>query len=351
MIVFLTGSAGLLGGAIAHQLAHSGHGVVAMVHRDAEIRGNDGELVPASQFDGKPPKPGQVRMIKGDVTRQDLGFDVVLLAQLQTSVDCVIHCAALVQFEAAFEDLRAVNVDGTRHLAESFPDARFVHISTAYTCGLQDGPIKEDLHSRNGPFANGYERSKALAEIELLKLRPNAIIARPSIVVGEHSTGRIRSFDTIYRAFKFIAEGRIQTVPTACSATLNFVPIDHVVASIIALATRPVQSPVIAHLAAREAVSAERFLKLIGEVPGLRSPHIASTEVGAAPPDGMAERLVRPYWSYFTRSPQFETDAIEQVTGGPSPEMDEAALLKQIDYCVEAGFIRKRDALVSDAIH
>ncbi len=342
MIIFLTGSAGLLGGAIAQELANSGHGVIALVHCQTEIRGNSGQLVEADSFDGELPQAGQVKVLQGNVADCGLALSPAVIAQLNKGVDCVIHCAALVKFEADFAVLRGVNVEGTRNVALSFPDARFVHVSTAYACGVQDGPVLEELHPRDGPFANGYEQSKALAEIELRKLRPDAIIARPSIVVGEFATGQIRSFDTIYRAFKFIAEGRIEQVPTAENATLNFVPIDYVVAGVCALATQPVQQPVIAHLCARESVATNEFLQMIGVIPGLRSPKVTSSQSVEAKAKGLAARAARPYLSYFVRSPQFKTNAIEQIMATPSPEMDEDALLRQIRFCVEAGFIRPR---------
>jgi len=342
MIIFLTGSAGLLGGAIAQELADSGHGVIALVHRETEITGNSGQLVEASSFGGELPRAGEVKVLQGNVADPGLALSPAVITQLSKRVDCVIHCAALVKFEADFEVLREVNVEGTRNVAQSFPDSRLVHVSTAYTCGVQDGPVLEELHSGDGPFANGYEQSKALAEIELRKLRPDAIIARPSIVVGEFATGQIRSFDTIYRAFKFIAEGRIEQVPTAEDATLNFVPIDYVVAGVCALATQPVLQPVIAHLCARESVSTDEFLQMIGMVPGLRSPKVTRPHPVEAKFEGLAARVARPYLSYFVRSPQFKTDTIERIMGSPSPQMDEDALLRQIRFCIEAGFIRPR---------
>ncbi len=344
MVIFITGSAGLLGGALVQEFASKGHRVIAMVHRDTEIKGNDGKPIPTRRYIDRMPEVGEVMVLQGDITCDELDFDRRRLAQLQIAIDCVIHCAALVKFEAAIENLQAVNVEGTLNVAKCFPKARFVHVSTAYTCGLQNGPIKEAPNSKNGPFANGYEQSKAQAESELLKLRPDAIVARPSIVVGEYANGRIRSFDTIYRAFKFIAERRIQTVMTAQDASLNFVPIDHVVKGISALATHPEHHPAIVHLAARQAVSVEEFLQLIGKIPGLRSPRIADINSAVIASDGMAARMVKPYLSYFTRSPQFETEASERLTGRRSPQMDEAALLRQISYCVETGFIRRRPA-------
>lgn len=343
MHFLVTGAAGLIGGAVVKQLVANGHSVVALVRDSTEIRGNCGTLIQTSEFEGKEPSAGEVCIVKGDVGKHDCGLIHQTILALSARVDCVIHCAALVKFEAEYKDLYAVNVVGTRNVARTFPKARLVHVSTAYSCGITDGEIAERPHCDGGRFANGYERSKALAERELLKLRPDAIIARPSIVVGEHENGRIRDFDNIYRVFKFIAEGRIKTIPTTAQATFNFVPIDHVVEGIVALALTDREGPIVAQLAARTAIPAQRFLQLIEDIPGLSCPQIVKPS-GAEQfsETGMAQRLVRPYWSYFARSPQFATKVMDTLLGRPSPEMDDAAFLRQIQYCVDAGFIQPR---------
>jgi len=340
VIIFLTGAAGLLGGALAHELIRRGHGVIGLVHNQSEIRDNDGAALDAPIFDGALPSGGKARTLRGDITKPDLGIDEASLTALVDSVDCVIHCAAMVRFEAAFEDLKAVNIEGTRNIAAMFPNARFVHVSTAYSCGLREGLIAEKRHGDNDAFGNGYERSKAISEDQLLAMRPDAIIARPSIVLGEHESGRIRSFDSIYAAFKFIASGRIASVPVAPGSTLSFVPIDHVVAGIVALATQAQTPPQIAHHVAREAISSEVFLKLIGQIPGLLSPAITTPGRDASQLSGMTQRLVQPYLSYFTRSPRFEANAITRLTGIEPPDMSEADIIKQIEFCVASGFIK-----------
>ncbi|MEP0190027.1 MAG: SDR family oxidoreductase [Erythrobacter sp.] len=339
MKVLVTGAAGLLGGAVVDALVQRGVGVIAMVHREPIIRANSGRVLSVSEFDGSVPERGEIRTLEGDVTQPNLGLRHPVLKRLQEAVTCVIHCAALVRFEADFRELKAVNVDGTCQVAQCFPKARIVHVSTAYACGLQDGAITETVHSSDGPFSNGYERSKAVAEIALRDRRPDAIIARPSIIVGEQSTGQIRSFDAIYQAFKMIAEGRIAALPVASSATLNFVPIDHVVEGVIALATRPDQATTIVHLTAREAIGAVQFLNLIGKIQGLHRPKTASVQAHD-PSKRRLEAILQPYFSYFTRSPQFRTEALELATDLSSPVMDETALLQQIQYCVDMGFIR-----------
>jgi nucleoside-diphosphate-sugar epimerase len=339
LAILVTGAAGLLGGALVAALTGAGHPVIGLVHREASIRDNGGKVLDAAPF-GPASPPRGLMVLHGDVSQPGLGLDRAARAWLDRHVSAIIHCAALVRFDADWEALEAVNMAGTRHVAALCPEARFIHVSTAYVCGLKDGPVPEAPCDPAGPFGNFYERSKAMGEAELHRLRPAAVIARPSIIVGEQASGRIRSFDTIYRAFKFIAEGKIVAVPATPEATLNFVPIDHVVRGIFALLEVRAQGGRIIHLAAREAVGVTRFLGLICHVQGLRSPRITTPEQHEQTGASVAERLARPYWGYFQRHPEFAIHALADLTGIAAPQWDDAALLRQIAFCAESGFLR-----------
>jgi 2-alkyl-3-oxoalkanoate reductase len=337
--IFVTGAAGLLGSALIAALTQAGHAVIGLVHKDDNIRGNDGKSLGAVLFDGSVPQRGKVQVLRGDIRQTSLGLDKEVCARLNLHVDVVIHCAALVKFETDEAELEAVNVDGTRHVAWLLPNARFIQVSTAYVCGFENGPISEAACNPDGAFGNGYEQAKAKAETVLRAMRRDTVIARPSIIVGEMSTGMIRSFDTIYRVFKFIAEGKIISLPVLPSASLNFVPIDHVVNGICDIVGKLDDVPPFIHLAARKAVPAAHFLTLIGKIPGLCSPFTVDVIPEGTAKVGKAERLAQPYWGYFQRHPEFETQALEQLSGRGAPDMDDVALIRQIRYCVDAGFI------------
>ena len=343
MNILVTGAAGLVGGALVAALTTAGHAVIGVVHQTTGVYGNDGCLIGTAHV-SLSVAPAGMMTLQGDVRRHGLGLGPATHAWLDRHIDVVIHCAALVQFEANASDLQAVNVNGTLHVAQLCPDARFIHVSTAYVCGLRDGMIAETACDPGGAFGNGYEHSKAQAETLVRRMRPDAIIARPSIIVGEAATGRIRNFDSIYRAFKLIAEGKIVSVPVLPTATLNFVPIDYVVAGICDLCDNANACGQILHLAAREAIGAAQFLSFIGKIPGLCSPLIAACHNGDATARSLAERLAQSYFGYFRRSPNFATQALERLSGRVAPAMDAAALTRQIHYCVDAGFIRARYA-------
>jgi nucleoside-diphosphate-sugar epimerase len=99
-------------------------------------------------------------------------------------VDAVVHCAGSVTDWAPRAEQWAANVEGTRNVLRSFPDARFVHVSTASVydphrptvLATEDrAPIRR--------YRDGYGASKAAAE-RLVTDRRNAVILRPHAVYG-----------------------------------------------------------------------------------------------------------------------------------------------------------------------
>ena len=200
MKVLVTGAAGLIGGELCARLAHGGHAVTALVHRRPEVLGNAGRVVPVAA------------VLRGDVTQPGLG-----LGARPPALDLVIHCAAALEFDAPEAQLSAINVAGTRHAAAfaKAAGARLLHVSTAYVCGLSEGPIAEAPVAPGTRFANNYEASKAAAEAVVRASGVPQAIARPSIVLGDSATGAIREFPAICNLFRLMARGTIRTLPVA----------------------------------------------------------------------------------------------------------------------------------------
>lgn len=117
MTIFVTGAAGLLGGAPIAALTEAGHSIVGLVHNEATIRDNAGSALAAPHCDPTS-QPPRLCVVHGDVTRPGLGLDAATRDWLEQHVTLVIHCAALVRFDAAWDDLAAVNIGGTRHVAQ-----------------------------------------------------------------------------------------------------------------------------------------------------------------------------------------------------------------------------------------
>lgn len=329
MRILITGAAGLIGGEVAARLAVRGHRVSALVHRNPDVRGNDGAA------------PSLHAVLHGDVTRAGLGLDDPGEHHL------LIHCAATTRFDLSDEEYRRTNVEGT---ANALAVARaggmaFLHVSTAYVCGTRNGVVLEDDPLPATGLANGYEASKAAGEALVATSGLRWAIARPSVVVGDSGTGAIGSFDTIYAAFKLIAQGRVRHMAATADATIDFVPIDHVCAGIVALAERmEAAAGGRFHLVSTQPVPVAAFAAAIGSYRQFSAPTLVTPEAfdpDALPPleRRLYARVAGLYSSYFQRDPRFDDCRFRAVTGLACPPTGFDYLRRLIDYCIAVGFL------------
>ena len=333
MRILVTGAGGLIGGAVAARLAARGHRVSALVHRNPQVRANDGHA------------PALHMVMHGDVAQPGLGLAGA--GAIAAVHDLLVHCAATTRFDLNDADYAATNVGGA---ANAVAFARrggmaLLHISTAYVCGRQDGPVGEDDPLPATGFANGYEASKAQGEALVAASGLTYAIARPSVVVGEWASGAIRTFDTIYAAFKLLAEGRVRHMEATAGATIDFVPIDHVAAGIVALAENMVQANGGRfHLVSAQPVPVALFAAAIGAFPQFHAPTLVAPEDFAAaklPPleRRLYARVAGLYSSYFQRDPRFDDTRFRALTGLACPPTGAAYLKRLIDYCIAVGFL------------
>jgi nucleoside-diphosphate-sugar epimerase len=106
----------------------------------------------------------------------------------------IIHCAGCVSYFHV-RRLQSGNVELTRALVAlgtQLGVRRFVFVSTAYACGIVDGPIPETLHDRPGSDPTDYTRTKRDAEWLVARSGLPFMIVRPSIVIGDSRDGRYR---------------------------------------------------------------------------------------------------------------------------------------------------------------
>ncbi len=333
--ILLTGASGLIGGEVARRLVAAGHRVTALVHRTADVRGNDGAAVPLA---------GTVR---GDVAAVRLGWDEATHARVAHAHDLVVHCAASVRFDMTDADYDRVNIGGTANVAAlaRAGGCDLLHVSTAYVCGRADGLVPEARVRSGVDFANGYERSKAAAEAVVVASGVRWAIARPSIVVGEHATGAIRSFDTIYVVFRLIAQGLVRRLPVAAHATLDLVPIDHVAGGLVNLAARmEAAAGSIVHLTAAAPVPVATFRDAIARRPHFAVPELVPADLfdPAALPQRERRVWLRAagvYASYFARDPRFVAERLAALSGHRCPPTDGAFLDRLIGHGLDAGFL------------
>ncbi len=353
MRILITGAGGLIGRELVGVLSERGHGVIALQHRSTALLRNDGRPIPSVPWAGHAPQPGAVLTLAGDVRRPGLGLDAAAQAAMGDGLDLLIHCAALTSFNLDASAYRAVNVEGVANLLAltNIPRTPLLHVSTAYVCGLRDGPIREDELDVGQAFANGYEASKAEGErlVAAARLRGRPVaVARPSIVVGASGDGVIGGFGSFYGLLRLAAEGRVPVLPARPGASLDLVPIDHVAAGLTDIAERMAEAAGRTfHLVSGAPVPVAGLTVLAEAYPQLHAPRFVSPEAfdpGALTPlqrqvHAQATGLLA---GYLQRDPRFADANLRALSGRTCPPTDGRFLRRLIDYCLAAGYIRPR---------
>lgn len=260
MRVLLTGATGFVGMEVLARLLERGDEVVALV-RAADAPAAESRLddVLGKLWRDPAPYRGGVSALVGDVTVGDLGLTGGL-----PDVDAVIHCAASIDFSLPLEEARAINVEGTRRVVELVRAAdvkRFVHVSTAYVAGTTSGRFGEDQLDIGQAFRNTYEQTKRESEEIVATSGLGAAIARPSIVVGESTSGWTPVFNVLYWPLRAFQRGLFDEVPVLLEARVDVVPVDYVADGIVALLDRT-ETGVFNLVASEQAVTVTELVEL-----------------------------------------------------------------------------------------
>ena len=354
--ILVTGAGGLLGSELSGALAERGHAVVAMLHRSTAMHRNDGRPLSARPGDGTLPLPGEVAALRGDVRQPGLGLDGASLAEIVRGLDLVIHGAAATGFNLSERVYREVNIGGTANVLALIGQRGqapipLLHLSTAYVCGERSGPVAEGELDVGQRFANGYESSKAEAERLVHAAQQQggiSAVARPSIVVGRYRDGTIGQFTDIYALIRLVTGGRIRVLPASPCASLDLVPIDHVIGGLTDIAERmAAASGRIYHLVSGAPVPLAALRTLALGYQHLHAPRFVPPETFERTRLTRAEqtfdrRVTSLYASYLQRDPWFQDANLRALSGRTCPRPDQAFLQRLIDYGIATGYLRGR---------
>ncbi len=320
--VLLTGGTGFVGKEILWQVAHDPEiREVVVLIRPKEIRDRkSGEVVetlsPSERGEtlldqlwlDTPDERAKFRFVAGDVEQPRLGLADDEVERLEGSLTHVIHCAASVAFDDPYEASFRANVLGTLNAlrfslrlqeAEGSPFVAHLGIETSYIHGRQTkDPSREDevVFPRNF-YNNYYELTKAMASIDterfMLDKGLRVVQLCPAIVIGELATGNNRGDTKVVNApvnvFGRAKEALTSTsgrwrdrssaaaiARLACvfpgdpSAEINLIPVDRVVAGIVAALKRPKAVGHRIHLATDKRIRSEAIRDIVGEEIGVK---------------------------------------------------------------------------------
>jgi thioester reductase-like protein len=286
--ILLTGATGFVGMAVLARLMAAGHEVHCLIRAadDAEA----GSRLRAVLQRVQAPSTGRAVAIAGDLTAPRLGLGD-RHDEVAARVGTVIHSAASVSFDLPIEEARAINVEGTKRVldfAAAVPQLRRVaYVSTAYVAGDRRGTVYED-DRESGTFRNSYERSKHEAEAVVRGSDLPWTIARPSIVVGESTTGWTASFNVLYGPLRAFAAGAFPVLPARRRSPVDVVPVDYVADGVAALAQHPGAAGGTFHLTAGDRASS------VGEIMSLTTDRFERKPPRMVPPRAY-RRFLHPF--------------------------------------------------------
>lgn len=329
--IVMTGATGVVGMEVLARLLERGEDDVIVLLRAADQEAADARLADTlARLWDTPPVAPRVRAVCADITAARLGLSAADRRAIAASADRVIHCAAAVGFDQPLPDALAVNVLGTQRvleLAHGMPHlVRMVHVSTAFVGGCTDGTFHETDLVQGQSFRNTYEQTKHLAERLVAGSGLPVTIARPSIVVGDTTTGWTPAFSALYLPLRAFARGLLDHVPADPEGIVDAVPLDYVAGSIVHLLEAPEAEGNTYNL-----VAGDRFAR-VGDVLGLAQERFAQPAPTFAPLriGGGTEALV-PYFDVKTQFDDTQARALLEPVGLSSAPLD-ALFERLMDY-------------------
>jgi nucleoside-diphosphate-sugar epimerase len=272
--VVLTGAAGVLGSALLRELLEED--VLCLTH-------------------ATPLAHTQAAQLPCDLAKPRLGLSQAKFREVASWADCIVHCAAITDYAAGEGTIRAINVQGTKHVLDlaSKADAALYHVSTVLV-GIDQqqreaGAVLQTGRSSMSIMA--YEHSKAASDELVRTSGLPASIVRPSLILGDSSTGYIARFQGFHAMARFFFDRSIPILPLRAEALVDLLPVDVMAKALSALVCAG-ELPAECWLSAGErALTVEQIVRAITDYAiesgrEIALPRLVSPEI--------VDRLIRP---------------------------------------------------------
>lgn len=334
--VFVTGVTGFLGSHLTLRLLQEGHHVRALARGSKNMGPRERVVQTLHQVSGREevlrPYLAALEVLEGDISQNNFGLGDAAKASA-TAVDEVWHCAASLSFaDEDRDEIFRMNVNGSTHLlqiVEQTRSKRLHHVSTAYVAGNRPDIAMETEIDVGQTFKNAYEESKCQAELLVAHAArrgsARVTVYRPSIVIGESTTGRITHFHGVYafvRALWSVLHRLRRGLPAdtvvqlplrvlgAPSGTLNFVPIDYVVEAMVTIGSRESSVGETYHLTNPEPTRNAEWLSHFCRIFKVEGIQLASSEEfvrqSMTKLEAMFQKQMAFYYMYLQGEPRFD---------------------------------------------
>lgn len=205
--VFLTGASGVVGQALLAKM--DPRSVICLV-RQTSVSHPD------------------VMTVAGDISLPRFGWSSEQWQDITSRVDTVVHAAAITDFHKPAEIIMQANVNSLENVFElaAASKAPLYHLSTAFVRPTtHDGPQDELAYALSKREGERLVRESGLPHV----------IVRPSIIIGDSTTGVIARFQGFHTIVGSVLDGFLPIMPASPDAFIDTVPQDIVADTILGL--------------------------------------------------------------------------------------------------------------------
>ena len=298
----------------------------------------------------------RVKVIDGEVNSTALGLDDKSRRALAEKIDEIYHSAAIAEFRIPLDVIRKTNVAGTGNILEFALECkktgrlkRVNHISTSYVAGTYMGTFCESDLNIGQKFNNTYEQSKFEAELLANEYRKKGLevnIFRPSILIGEHLTGRTNNFKMFYQPLHFFNYEIFDAIPANRNAKENLISVDVVTKQIWLIANMKDSVNKTFHIGNPSPITAGHFIDLASDFFGFHKPEFVPVENFDMHRLSKVQRLlIEPFVPYFNYNVSFgrsNTDKLLNRISYECPIVDDEILIRLFKFCADSSYIKPK---------
>jgi thioester reductase-like protein len=361
--IFLTGTTGLLGSYILHNLLKRNEKIAVLARpgrKETAERRIAKILDHWKQATGKTvPMPV---VFSGDLLQKGGLEDIQ--RRLADRCKSVIHCAASLTFYgSAGEEPWLSNIEGTKRMLDFCNKAKvgeMHYISTAYVAGSSKVFYEKDIDIGQ-ELRNDYEKSKFEAEqlVRAADFLKQLTVYRPSIVVGDSVTGYTTTFHGFYAVLKLAhtmvcrlplgstsGRGLLSSLGMNGSERKNFVPVDWVTNVFDHIFSHPDLHGKTYHLTAPNPPLLTEFVDMVQDAVETWSTLANQHDPNRADENWFFKEYaseVQIYRAYLQDDPQFDSSNTQSAAPHlPCPIMNRDLMLFLARYAILSRFGRRK---------